>query len=163
MRLWLRMLSAVAPRAAGRVGARLWFRVQRPAIRPEARAFLATGERFETRTKDSVVVRWRWGSGPTVLLMHGWGGYGAQMQPFVEPLVRSGHRVVLFDAPSHGVSGPSALGPKSATLFDSTRRTRPFARRTIATPFSLRHRARPYVRCRKARTLTPGPAAMMVT
>ncbi|HEX7939856.1 MAG TPA: alpha/beta fold hydrolase [Gemmatimonadaceae bacterium] len=117
-RLWLRFLSAVAPRVAGRVGARLWFRVQRPTVSAESRAFLATGERFETRTKDTRIVGWRWGSGPTVLLMHGWGGYGAQVQPFVEPLVRSGYRVVLFDAPSHGESGPSAWGPKSATLFD---------------------------------------------
>ncbi|HEX7938106.1 MAG TPA: alpha/beta fold hydrolase, partial [Gemmatimonadaceae bacterium] len=118
MRLWLPFLSAVAPRAAARVGARLWFQVKRPKIRADARAFLAAGERFEAHTKDSRVVGWRWGSGPTVLLMHGWGGYGAQMQPFVEPLVRSGHRVVLFDAPSHGESGPSAWGPRSATLFD---------------------------------------------
>ena len=118
IKLWLRFVSAVAPRAAGRAGARIWFRVQRPTISPESRAFLATGERFEMRTKDSLIVGWRWGSGPTVLLMHGWGGYAAQMQPFVEPLLRSGHRVIAFDAPSHGESGPSALGPKSATLFD---------------------------------------------
>jgi pimeloyl-ACP methyl ester carboxylesterase len=118
IRLWLRFLSAVAPRQAARIGARFWFRVARPPLSAESRAFLATGERFEARTKDSLVVGWRWGSGPTVLLMHGWGGYAAQMQPFVEPLVRAGHRVILFDAPSHGESGPSAMGPRSATLFD---------------------------------------------
>jgi pimeloyl-ACP methyl ester carboxylesterase len=118
IKLGLRFLSAVAPHAAGRIAVRLWFRVRRPVISAESRAFLATGERFEAHTKDSRVVGWRWGSGPAVLLMHGWGGYAAQLQPFVEPLVRLGHRVIVFDAPSHGDSGPSALGPKSATLFD---------------------------------------------
>lgn len=118
LKLLIRILSAVAPRAAARLAARLWFRVGRLPISNDARAFLDSGERFETRTKDSRVVGWRWGSGPAVLLMHGWGGRAAQMQPFVEPLVRAGHRVILFDAPSHGESGPSALGPRSATLFD---------------------------------------------
>jgi pimeloyl-ACP methyl ester carboxylesterase len=118
IKLWLRFLSAVAPRAAARAGARLWFRVGRLPIAPEARAVLDSAERFEVRTKDSPVVGWRWGSGPAVLLMHGWGGRATQMLPFVEPLVKSGHCVIAFDAPSHGDSGPSALGPKSATLFD---------------------------------------------
>jgi len=61
---------------------------------------------------------WTWGQGPTVLLVHGWGGYGGQMQPFVEPLVRAGHEVVIFDAPAHGESGPSQLGSRRTTLFD---------------------------------------------
>src|SRR5690349_22396214 len=117
IRFWLRFLSAVAPRQAARVGARLWFRVGQLPISPEGRATLDTGERFGLRTKDSRVTGWRWGSGPAVLLMHGWGGRAEQMLPFVEPLVRAGHRVIAFDAPSHGESGPSALGPRSATLF----------------------------------------------
>lgn len=43
-----------------------------------------------------------WGAGPTVLLVHGWGGYGLQLSSFVEPLVEAGYRVVTFDAPAHG-------------------------------------------------------------
>lgn len=44
-----------------------------------------------------------WGSGEeTVLLVHGWGGYGLQLSSFIEPLVRSGYRVLTFDAPAHG-------------------------------------------------------------
>ncbi|CAN5892532.1 alpha/beta fold hydrolase [soil metagenome] len=47
---------------------------------------------------------WRWGIGPTVLLVHGWEGRGAQLGPFVEPLVAAGLSVVAFDAPAHGDS-----------------------------------------------------------
>src|SRR6185369_13484958 len=84
IRLWFRTLSALAPRVAARQAARLWFRVAKPNISSDARAFLATGERFETSTRDCRVVGWAWGRGPTVLLMHGWGGYAAQLQQFVQ-------------------------------------------------------------------------------
>lgn len=47
---------------------------------------------------------WRWGYGPTVLLVHGWEGRGSQLGGFVEPLVRAGFSVVAFDAPGHGDS-----------------------------------------------------------
>jgi pimeloyl-ACP methyl ester carboxylesterase len=49
-----------------------------------------------------------WQAGPVtadaVLLVHGWGGRGAQMASFVEPLTAAGHRVVWFDQPGHGAS-----------------------------------------------------------
>ncbi len=46
-----------------------------------------------------------WGdSGPTVLLMHGWGGALAQMTGFVAPLLSAGYRVVAYDQPAHGES-----------------------------------------------------------
>lgn len=50
------------------------------------------------------VTAWRWGHGPTVLLVHGWEGRGSQLGAFVEPLVRAGLSVVAFDAPGHGDS-----------------------------------------------------------
>ena len=43
-----------------------------------------------------------WGAGPTVLLVHGWGGSRAQLRGFVPPLVEAGFRVVAFDFPAHG-------------------------------------------------------------
>lgn len=47
---------------------------------------------------------WSWGTGPTVLLLHGWGGIAASLAMFVDPLVEQGFRVVAFDAPAHGES-----------------------------------------------------------
>lgn len=55
------------------------------------------GARIAVRT-------WRWGHGPTVLLVHGWEGRGSQLGAFVDPLVRAGLSVVTFDAPGHGDS-----------------------------------------------------------
>jgi pimeloyl-ACP methyl ester carboxylesterase len=45
-----------------------------------------------------------------VLLVHGWGGHGGRLTPFVEPLTRAGYSVVSFDAPGHG----TASGRRSA-------------------------------------------------
>lgn len=46
-----------------------------------------------------------WGEGPTVVLLHGWGGTARQFGAFVAPLVEAGFRAVAFDAPAHGESG----------------------------------------------------------
>lgn len=47
---------------------------------------------------------WSWGEGPVALLVHGWGGRGAQLGGFVHALVNLGWQVVTFDAPAHGDS-----------------------------------------------------------
>ena len=82
--------------------------------RPEReRAVLASGREFSIdvalqsprrRGEHRRVAAWRWGYGPTVLLVHGWEGRGSQLGAFVAPLVRAGLSVVAFDAPGHGDS-----------------------------------------------------------
>lgn len=118
LKLALRVLSAVAPGRAAKLAERFWFAIPQPRIGDDARKFLDTGAPFEVSVAGTPVAGWRWGSGPAVLLLHGWGGYGAQLQAFVEPLTRAGFQAVIVDAPSHGMSGPSQRGPGQATLFD---------------------------------------------
>jgi pimeloyl-ACP methyl ester carboxylesterase len=118
LRIGFRVLSAASPGLAARIGARMWFTPSHLTLREDGRAFLATGERSTIVVNGRDVVRWAWGSGPTVVLMHGWGGLGVQMQPFVAPLVQAGYRVVIFDAPSHGASAPGHLGGRRVTLFE---------------------------------------------
>lgn len=55
------------------------------------------------------VAAWRWGHGPTALLVHGWEGRGSQLGAVVEPLVAAGMSVVAFDAPGHGSSPGTRL------------------------------------------------------
>jgi pimeloyl-ACP methyl ester carboxylesterase len=55
------------------------------------------------------IAAWRWGYGPTVLLVHGWEGRGSQLGAFVAPLVAAGLSVVAFDAPGHGDSPSNRL------------------------------------------------------
>lgn len=42
--------------------------------------------------------------GPTVLLLHGWGGHARQMLPLADTLAARGLRPVLVDLPAHGGS-----------------------------------------------------------
>ncbi len=54
----------------------------------------------------------RWGSGPPVLLVHGWEGRGTQLGAFVAPLVRLGCSVVAFDGPAHGDTPGEETSPR---------------------------------------------------
>lgn len=99
----------LAPGPAGKVARNLWFTAP-PRMKeielPDG------GEAFEVASQGGVVRGVVWGDGPVVYLMHGWGGRGAQFEALVEPLVAAGHRVVLFDAPSHGDSDAGPAGPR---------------------------------------------------
>lgn len=99
----------LAPGPAGKVARDLWFTAP-PRMKeielPEG------GAAFEVASQGGVVRGHVWGDGPVVYLMHGWGGRGAQFEALVEPLVAAGHRVVLFDAPSHGDSDAGPAGPR---------------------------------------------------
>jgi len=95
------------PRRAGRRTFDLWFTVP-PRMTGTP---LPEGAEPFTVYADGMEVRGHaWGSGPTVYLVHGWGGRGSQLAAFVEPIVGTGHRVVSFDAPSHGDSPDGTVG-----------------------------------------------------
>lgn len=104
-RATLSVLGAASPELAARIAERL-FRTPRRAPRPAAEhEALQGGRRFAIPFGDRHLAAWEWGEvGPRVLLVHGWAGRGAQLAPFIEPLVDAGHRVVAFDAPGHGDS-----------------------------------------------------------
>ena len=67
---------------------------------------------------DVVVESWGEADRPVVYLVHGWGGWRGQMGAFVEPLVAAGHRVIAFDAPSHGDAAPGVLGPGQGNVME---------------------------------------------
>lgn len=118
VRARLRVLGVVAPRAAGAEVLRLWCTLpggagRRKDFRPSA------GELVElTARRGGRMVAEVWGDGPVVYLVHGWGGWRGQLGAFVAPLVAAGHRVVAFDAPGHGDSGPSVMGPGRGTIVE---------------------------------------------
>lgn len=104
-----RVGDRIAPDLTGRRACDLWFTVP-PALAPTA--LPAGGEPFTVIAQGAAVRGHTWGTGPVVYLVHGWGGRGSQLAGFVEPLVASGHRVVLFDGPSHGDSDSGPAGPR---------------------------------------------------
>jgi pimeloyl-ACP methyl ester carboxylesterase len=130
IRAGFRILSAVSPALAGRVAARFWFRIPKPPIGDSAKRFLETGERRDLTTNGRRVAVWQWGGGPTVIFVHGWGGYAGQYQAIVPAAVAAGFRAIIFDAPSHGYSDRGALGPRHSTLFEFADTLREIARGT---------------------------------
>ena len=100
-------LSTLAPALAARVAERLFLSAPRHPAPARETAVLAGARTTIVRVDGAPVTTWTWGHGPRILLVHGWGGRGAQLAGFVGPLVASGCSVVTFDAPGHG-SSPQA-------------------------------------------------------
>ena len=130
VRAGFRSLSALSPALAARAAGRLWFRIPKSRAGDTAKAFLDTGERFTVAVNGRSVAAWRWGTGPTVILLHGWGGHAGQFQSLVQGFSAAGVASVVFDAPSHGESAPGALGARYSTLFEFADALRVIASRT---------------------------------
>lgn len=99
-----RLLSALAPALAAQLAERLFLTPPRGRRLAAEIDLLATARARPMRVGARRIETWVWGAGPSVLLVHGWGGRGAQLGAFVDPLVARGFSVVTFDAPGHGAS-----------------------------------------------------------
>jgi pimeloyl-ACP methyl ester carboxylesterase len=120
MRTGNRVLSRVAPGFAAQLAERLFLTPPRPR-RPRAEVDLLATARAETvRISGRRIETWTWGVGPSVLLVHGWGGRGAQLGAFVGPLVARGFSVVTLDAPGHGAhdAGSVTIPEMTAAIRD---------------------------------------------
>lgn len=118
LRAAMALLSRVAPGTAADLFDRIWFTAPRTRPRPEAAAWLARGEEQDYRVHGQHVRAWAWGRGPTVMLLHGWGGHAGQMHALIAPLLARGMRVVALDAPAHGASGESRLGGRRVSMLE---------------------------------------------
>ena len=116
MGAYFRYSEHLLPGPAGRLARDLWFTAPpRMADLPVPEG----GQPFEVEAQGHVVRGLVWDDGldsapstGTVYLMHGWGGRGSQFGAMVEPLLESGHRVVMLDAPAHGDSDRGPAGPR---------------------------------------------------
>lgn len=104
-RMGLGLTSRVAPGLARRWATHLFCKPPRHKHPKTEQPYLARGTRFNVDGPYGRVAAWRWGQGERrVLLVHGWGGRGTQLWPFIEPLCAAGFEVIAFDAPGHGYS-----------------------------------------------------------
>ncbi|GAA3583896.1 alpha/beta fold hydrolase [Kribbella ginsengisoli] len=125
------VLERVAPAVGARMLDTIWFRL--PQVSEKAkrlRVELPEATPLELPFEGGIVrgriwsggvaggaVRGQGGvDGPTIYLVHGWGGWGLQLAAFIPPLLDAGFRVIAFDAPSHGESEPGRDGAQRSTL-----------------------------------------------
>jgi pimeloyl-ACP methyl ester carboxylesterase len=66
---------------------------------------LGAAEATVVPTRWGDLMAWRLGSGPGVLLVHGWEDDNSLWSPLIDELDRRGRAVVAFDLPGHGASG----------------------------------------------------------
>lgn len=103
LRLWFAVLGRVAPSLAERQTVKFFLTPRRRAPRdPEVVG--SPAQRIFVDSNGSRLAGWSWGSGPTVLLVHGWSGRAADMSALATAFVGAGYRAVAFDMPAHGAS-----------------------------------------------------------
>lgn len=81
---------------------------ERIALGAHEKVLLADAAEVALRHEGLKLARWTLGSGPRVVLVHGWNSRGAHLLGFAGPLVAAGFSVTLFDLPGHGDSGGHA-------------------------------------------------------
>jgi pimeloyl-ACP methyl ester carboxylesterase len=104
VRGWFAALSTVSPGLAAAHASRIFFKPQRRTRSAPGVLGGVQPVEFRIRSGQDQVVGWSYGSGPTVLLVHGWGGCAGDWSGLTPLLTEAGYRVVMFDFPAHGLS-----------------------------------------------------------
>lgn len=124
----LQITARLQPERAAAWAETLFLTPQR--YRPPQREtqLLARASQSSLQVGDDLLRVWRWGSGPDLLLMHGWAGRGGQFGAWVDILVEAGFRVTMLDAPAHGGSSgrTSSLYQFVLSLEEAERQLGPF-------------------------------------
>lgn len=103
LRTYFGVLTGIAPRTAERQAAFLFCLPRRlkhrdvPPVPDAARAHVV-------RVGRRRLAAWSWGTGPHVILAHGWEGTARDMVPIASALAARGRSVTVFDMPAHGGS-----------------------------------------------------------
>ena len=103
------VMPVLPDRAAFKLAIGLASLSPRLPLKPEDRRVLEAATRFEFGTGPRRIA-WRWGTGPTVVLAHGWGGRAGQMVKLADAIAKAGFEVVVFDAQGHGDSPGRRIG-----------------------------------------------------
>ncbi len=100
----IKTLNIFAPKLAAHYALRIFLtpiKFKRPRSED---VYLDTCVEETVFTKDFKLRVRKWGQGPNVLLVHGWGGRSTQLGAFIPSLIKQGYGVIAFDGPAHGES-----------------------------------------------------------
>jgi alpha-beta hydrolase superfamily lysophospholipase len=110
LRTLFRLLSALSPALAARLAVHLFTRPRARPLSAQDRQFLAGATQRRLPGPQGEIQLYEWiGSGPTVLVLHGWISHAARLREVIECLQARGLRVLAFDAPAHGGSAGRQL------------------------------------------------------
>lgn len=103
-RYGFRLLGAQLPRLMSWWAMRLWSQTHRYDAPAREHRLQIRASECSLTVNNHKIKAWQWGSGPRVLLVHGWNGRGMQLGRLIDPLLSAGYQVITFDAPGHGQS-----------------------------------------------------------
>lgn len=98
------LVEKVFPDLANRFLWFIFFTPFRYGIPEKEKAIEAEAEKSDVEIAGKRIQCYTWGSGPVVMLVHGWAGRATQFRKMIPALVAEGFRVVGFDGPAHGRS-----------------------------------------------------------
>ncbi len=102
----LGVLARISPDLAARAAVRLFRTVRQHRVPKRELAWIEAAEPVRHSSDGGRLEGLAWGSGPTVLMMHGWEGRASQMGAVGLALAEAGFRAVSVEAPGHGREGP---------------------------------------------------------
>jgi alpha-beta hydrolase superfamily lysophospholipase len=110
LRRLFRLLSALSPGLAAQLAIRLFTTPRAHSVSAQDTQFLigAAGRRLSSPRGDIQLYQWP-GTGPAVLVVHGWISHAARLREVIEALSARGLSVTAFDAPAHGRSAGRQL------------------------------------------------------
>ncbi len=102
IRFMFASLGPVFPGFFAKRAYNMWFTTHRYKTPAAEQKAMQSAQQSTINITGIDVAVWSWGEGKPVLFMHGWSGRGTQVASFIEPLTRTGYRVISYDAPAHG-------------------------------------------------------------
>jgi hypothetical protein len=94
----------IAPDRVSKLMREIGFRVKPFHLSEDQRTLLQRAHSFYLEYNQNKIRVFEWGTGPVVLLVHGWAGRALQLDSFISALLSKGYKVVAFDQKGHGES-----------------------------------------------------------
>lgn len=102
---WLtRVAYHVAPQKTTRLLHEQGFTVKAFRLSAEQRELRQQARCFQLEDNRNKIQVFEWGTGPLVLLVHGWEGRALQLDALIRALLEKGYKVAAFDQKGHGES-----------------------------------------------------------
>ncbi len=117
LRFQINTIALFSPLKAGRMALDIFRTPRKGRLREQDKTFLA-GAKWETLQAEGLDIQtYLWeGSGPTILLAHGWESNSARWRTFINVFRKKGYKIVALDAPGHGATSSDRFDAHSYGL-----------------------------------------------
>ena len=106
---YINTMALFSKENAGKRAYKIFCSPRKGRLSEKQRAYLKTADKWTTLSADNDNVQcYEWfGSGPKVLLAHGWESNSGRWKNLIKSLQKADFHIIALDAPAHGESGSS--------------------------------------------------------